>query len=237
MPKAWVLLLSCEHAGYKIPKVYASKLDEETKTLLSTHRGWDKGALALAKDVSKTENAPLFFTEISRLLVDCNRSLPHKNCFGPAFRDESPEMKEQIAFDYYHPYRQSVVDAIERFHKKGVNVLHCAFHSFTPVLNGETRKAELGLLYDPARISELEWADRMMATLRAQEFPWRVRRNYPYLGKSDGFTRFLRDRFLPENYAGFEIEFNQMLFQNVEDAKNLTIQMLQFFASLGLQRP
>lgn len=236
MAKDWVLLLSCEHAGYKIPKVYQRDLDEETKALLATHRGWDRGALLLAKEVSKEANAPLFFTEISRLLVDCNRSLNHKACFGPSFREASPEVKEQIAVDYYHPYRQSVRESIERFQKQGLNVLHCAFHSFTPELNGEVRNAELGLLYDPARSSELLWADRMMYALKEQAFPWRVRRNYPYLGKSDGFTRFLRQQFAPKTYAGFEIEFNQTLFQNPEDTKILSRHMLRLFAGLDLHK-
>lgn len=236
MPNDWVLLISCEHGGHKIPKLYVKDLDEETKELLATHRGWDRGALGLAKLVSKVENSPLFFTEISRLLIDCNRSINHNSVFGPSFRDKSPEVKEQIANDYYHPYRLSIVEAIERLHKKNLKVLHCAFHSFTPVLNGETRNAEFGLLYDPGQASEMKWSDVIMDKLKAQEFPWRARRNYPYLGKSDGFTKFLRNQFGEKIYAGFEIEFNQTLFQNPEDVAKLNDEMLKLFASLDLYR-
>jgi predicted N-formylglutamate amidohydrolase len=236
MAKEWVLLISCEHGGHKIPKLYVSQLDEETKALLATHRGWDQGALGLAKQVSKAENAPMFFTEISRLLIDCNRSITHPSVYGPSFRDASPEVKEQIANDYYHPYRESIVDAIDRLHRKNLKVLHCAFHSFTSVLNGEERNAEFGLLYDPSRSSEMQWADTIMETLKEQEFPWRARRNYPYLGKSDGFTRFLRSQFSPKIYAGFEMEFNQSLFQTASETKRLTEVMLKLFASLELYR-
>jgi len=192
--------------------------------------------LSLAKQVSKAENAPMFFTEISRLLVDCNRSISHRNVYGPAFQDVSPEIKEQIANDYYHPYRLSIVDAIERFHKKDLKVLHCAFHSFTPVLNGEERTAEFGLLYDPARSSEMVWADVIMDRMKEQDFPWRARRNYPYLGKSDGFTKFLRGQFSPKIYAGFELEFNQTLFQAEASSKHLGEKMIQLFGSLDLHR-
>lgn len=236
MSKDWVLLISCEHGGHKIPKLYTAQLDEETKTLLATHRGWDQGALGLAKQVSKSENAPLFFTEISRLLIDCNRSITHRQAYGSSFRDASPELKEQIANDYYHPYRQSIVDAIDRFHKRDLKVLHCAFHSFTPVLNGETRNAEFGLLYDPGRSSEALWADVFMERIKELGFPWRARRNYPYLGKSDGFTRFLRNQFPARIYAGFEIEFNQTLFRSPEDTKQLNLQMIQLFSHLDLHR-
>ncbi len=237
MPDQWVLLISCEHAGYKIPKVYCNQIDEATKALLPTHRGWDQGALNLAKLVSKSENAPLFFTEISRLLIDCNRSIQHPKVFGPSFRDKSPQEKEQIANDYYHPYRNSIVEAIERFHSRNLKVLHFAFHSFTPILDGETRNAELGLLYDPGRSSEKHWAEVYGEQLRAVGFPWRSRRNYPYLGKSDGFTRFLRARFKAEIYAGFELEFNQAIFQNSADSNRIGALMLSLFARLELYRP
>jgi len=36
-----------------------------------------------------------------------------------------------------------------------------------------------------------------------------VRRNYPYAGKSDGLTAFLRRRFPAEVYIGIELEINQ----------------------------
>jgi len=35
-----------------------------------------------------------------------------------------------------------------------------------------------------------------------------VRFNYPYLGKADGFTTYLRKQF-PANYMGIELEVNQ----------------------------
>jgi len=36
-----------------------------------------------------------------------------------------------------------------------------------------------------------------------------VRRNYPYTGKSDGFTAYLRRRFPADAYIGIELEINQ----------------------------
>ena len=37
----------------------------------------------------------------------------------------------------------------------------------------------------------------------------KVRRNYPYAGKSDGFTAYLRRRFPADAYVGIELEINQ----------------------------
>jgi len=36
-----------------------------------------------------------------------------------------------------------------------------------------------------------------------------VRRNYPYAGKNDGFTTYLRRRFPSDAYLGIELEINQ----------------------------
>lgn len=236
MGKDWALLISCEHGGNRIPREYKSYVDQEFEALLKTHRGWDPGALMLAKEISRTENAPLYFTEVSRLVIDCNRSIHHKSCFGPVFRDADDEVKRVIAEDFYHPYRQSVVDGIERLRKQGYRVLHFAFHSFTPELNGEVRTAELGLLYDPARKSEKRWADIVMESLRVQGFSGRARRNYPYLGKADGFTKYLRGAFGDSFYAGFEIEFNQALIADASKTKILKGEMARVFASLPLTR-
>ena len=39
----------------------------------------------------------------------------------------------------------------------------------------------------------------------------RVRRNYPYAGKGDGLTSYLRRRFPPGAYVGIELEVNQSI--------------------------
>ena len=41
----------------------------------------------------------------------------------------------------------------------------------------------------------------------------KIRFNYPYLGKADGFTTYLRKIF-PENYIGIELEVNQKFVNN-----------------------
>ena len=88
-------------------------------------------------------------------------------------------------------------------------MIHVASHSFTPELDGAVRNADIGLLYDPARAGEVELCRRWQAQIRALEPSLKVRRNYPYTGKSDGFTAYLRRRFPAEAYIGIELEINQ----------------------------
>ena len=91
----------------------------------------------------------------------------------------------------------------------GAQVVHIASHSFTPELGCKVRTADIGLLYDPARPGEVALATAWLAALKASGTPLRLRRNYPYLGKSDGLTMALRRRHGPDRYVGIELEVNQ----------------------------
>ncbi len=221
MAKDWALLLTCEHGGAEIPQPYSSYLSSSDRKLLKTHRGWDAGALKIARQLQAELDCPLIFSEVSRLLVDLNRSAHHHSCLGPAFRDQSEDLKKAIFERYYWPHRQKVDAQIRGLLKKSNAVLHIAVHSFTPVLNGEVRTAELGLLYDPARKSEKKWADRLYQELKPLLGELRIRRNYPYLGKSDGLTRALRKDFGVQRYAGIEVEVNQNAVKSKSELQKL----------------
>ena len=98
--------------------------------------------------------------------------------------------------------------------------------SFTPVLNGEVRSAELALLYDPQRTVEAKAAKALFARFKANDFGWRIRRNYPYVGYSDGFTTYLRKRFALGRYAGLEIEMNQGIANTAMLGQKRLIQLI-----------
>jgi predicted N-formylglutamate amidohydrolase len=102
-----------------------------------------------------------------------------------------------------------VEEAIGSFIEKGHNVLHLSVHSFTPILNGTIRNADIGLLYDPRRKREADFCNRWKEALNAAEPNVKVRCNYPYRGTADGFTTHLRRMFENEKYAGVELEVNQ----------------------------
>ena len=58
------------------------------------------------------------------------------------------------------------------------------------------------------RKSILVWS-QLKAALAGRAPELRVRRNYPYAGKGDGMTRFLRRRYPASRYVGIELELNQ----------------------------
>lgn len=200
------LLLTCEHAGNEIPDQYL-KYFSDSEEVLETHRGYDPGALDLFNDLSRLS----FFSQpymISRLLVEPNRSLGHPQVFSE-FTTGFPEAeKEDILNDFYLPYRDYVEGRIENFISEGKEVLHLSVHTFTPILNGEVRNADIGILFDPARPTEVGFSKRFQKNLFRQDKDFNVRFNYPYLGVDDGFTTYLRKKF-SKQYSGIELEVNQ----------------------------
>ena len=202
------LLLTCEHAGNVVPKKYAPLFVGHEK-LLPTHRGWDPGALILAREMAKHFGAPLCYEETTRLLVDLNRSVGTPDLHSEATRHLTLAERRAILDVYYHPHRRRGDAAVAAAMAPGVRLVHIASHSFTPELHGHVRTADIGLLYDPGRPGEVAFCDAWLAALKAADPMLRLRRNYPYLGKSDGVAQSLRRRFPPNRYVGIELEVNQ----------------------------
>lgn len=201
-------LVTCEHGGNRVPAPYRAYFTGHA-ALLETHRGYDPGALTLARLLADALEAPLFYATVSRLVIDLNRSLGHPRLYSNTTRPAPPSVRHDILQRHYLPYRRRVESAIAEAVAEGEKVIHLSSHSFTPELDGEVRNADIGLLYDPTRPGEADLCRRWQAALKQLAPQLKVRRNYPYTGKSDGFTAYLRRRFPPEAYVGIELEINQ----------------------------
>jgi predicted N-formylglutamate amidohydrolase len=206
------LVITCEHGGNEVPDEYR-RLFEGFEDLLQSHRGWDPGAIDLAKFIAEEVGAPLFYSEITRLLVELNRSEHHRSLFSVITKGLSNEIREKILQTYYYPYRERVFWHIHRSVQQGPQVMHFSVHSFAPSMNGKIRNADAGILFDTARPSERRLAGVLAEAMRRQNIPLRVRKNYPYRGKSDGHTSWLRKKFDDAEYAGIELEINQDLLK------------------------
>lgn len=208
MAKPDHVFITCEHGGNRIPARYRP-LFAGLGALLQTHRGYDPGALALARQMARALAAPLFVSTTSRLLIDLNRSIGHPRLYSEATRGVPARVRRDILESNYLTYRNQVEAHIADAIAHGSPVIHLSSHSFTPELDGAIRNADVGLLYDPARPGELELCRRWQTRLKARAPELDVRRNYPYTGKSDGFTAYLRRRFPADVYVGVELEINQ----------------------------
>ena len=208
------VVVTCEHGGNQIPARWAP-LFRGRRALLDSHRGWDPGALALARKLAKELHAPLFAHTTSRLLVDLNRSEHHRGVFSSITRALPADERERLLREIYRPHRAGVERCIATAIARGERVVHVAAHSFTPVLNGEHRRADVGLLYDPARRPERAFCAAWLAALADALPDLTVRRNSPYRGNTDGLTTALRRRHAARDYVGIEVEVNQRLLGTV----------------------
>lgn len=206
-------LITCEHGGNRIPRRYRG-LFAGFEDLLLSHRGYDPGALVMAEELARALDAPLFVSTTSRLLIELNRTIGHPSLYSIATRNTPESVRQEILKQYYLPYRSQVETHIRKAIAQGKRVVHLSSHSFAPELDGEIRNADIGLLYDPARTGEVELCHRWQTQLKVQAPDLKVRRNYPYTGKSDGFTAYLRRCFPADAYVGIELEINQKHISN-----------------------
>jgi predicted N-formylglutamate amidohydrolase len=206
-----LLLVTCEHGGDRVPGRYAARLAAGRR--LPVHRWYDIGALELAGRFAAAFGAPLVQSTVTRLLVDLNRSLGHRRLFSEFTASWDERTKQAIVDRYWLPYRRKVETLIETLAAEALAaarpVVHLSVHSFTPVLDGRARRADVGLLYDPASTPERRLAAAWQAALRRSRPDLVVRRNYPYRGTADGLTTSLRGRFGRTGYAGIELEVSQ----------------------------
>lgn len=204
------LLLTCEHGGNRIPTAYA-KLFRGADDVLASHRGWDPGALTLARLLAKKLGRPALAVTWSRLFVEANRAPTNRRIWSQFTKALPPEERRQILDRWWRPHRQKVEGAVAADVARGRRVVHVAVHSFTPELDGVVRNADIGFLYDSRRKREAELCRRWAAMLRRIDPELRVRFNYPYSGAADGLTTWMRQRHPEQRYLGVELEINQAL--------------------------
>ncbi len=209
LSRCGAVVVSCEHAGHSVPAAYRH-LFAANRSILKTHRGFDIGIAPVAFKTAEILGAPLFACRTSRLLIEPNRSLHHRGLFSEFSRNLPAKDKSWLIEHIWKHHRDAVTESVAQAIRRRGPVLHLSLHSFTAVLEGKVRTADIGLLYDPKRELEKRLALDLQRKL-LETTALRIRRNYPYRGSTDGLTTALRRIFAPSDYLGLEIEFNQDL--------------------------
>lgn len=203
------LVLTCEHASAAVPPAYRSL--GLPRQILHEHIAWDIGAWELTAVLARRLGAPAVGAPVSRLVVDCNRApedadlivahvhgtdVPGNVGLSPA------ERRDRIA-RYYAPYH----DAVDRLLAGTPCRLLLSVHSFTPVLNGEERRLDVGVLFDAHEAA----ARRLAGGLAAAGL--RVRDNEPY-SAFDGLIHSARTHGRRHGLPYLEIEVNNRLLRD-----------------------
>ena len=151
----------------------------------------------------------------------------HKNLFSEYSKNLSENEKKELILNYYLKYRNEVETEIKKYTKANNKVIHLSVHSFTPILNTIERQCDIGLLFDSRKPLEKAFCVAFKKEILKIDNTIKVRFNYPYLGKADGFTTYLRKQFL-DGYCGIELEINQKF--SSENIMNENIKKVVFNA-------
>ena len=145
---------------------------------------------------------------VTRLLVDLNRSANHPRRFTEFSRGLPETDRRRLIGDYWQPHWDRFRRHLDTLPGR---IIHVACHSFTPVLNGNVRSTDIGLLFDPSRPGEAAFCHALGARLRRAFPDLRVHMNQPYRGISNGMGQQHRRHYPDTRLITFEIELNQRL--------------------------
>lgn len=178
------ILLICDHASCRFPESLGDMgLDPFARRC---HLAVDIGAGPLTERLAESLRVTAVLAQYSRLVVDCNRQLLDPSAFlvfgdgifVPGNSNLHMDEKKVRSDAIYRPYHQAIEEQVQRLKVIGPPPLFVSIHSFTPVLNGESRSWEMGVLWD----KDEDTARLLIADLR--EAGYLVGDNEPYSGKA-----------------------------------------------------
>ncbi len=205
------LLLTCEHASNHVPSDWRD-LVRIPDDVLQSHRGYDPGASALTDILRDSLNPFATLKGIAtRLLIDLNRS-PHNHRRFSQWSVKLPyAARNSLERQLHQPYWEQA----EAMVRSNLPCLHISVHSFTPNWNGHRRSTDIGILYNTQHAPSAAFGRQLSAALRQLHPGWKIHRNQPYSGNTDGLVHHLSKQH-GAHYVGIEIELNQSLIEDIE---------------------
>lgn len=147
-------VLTCDHASNFIPAEFGGLGLPESE--LGRHIAWDPGALAVARRMAGTMQATLVETRISRLVLDCNRSLEAPDLVPPLSEttpipgnERLSQQERQMRIDRcWRPFHDTVATVVEERLARGQETRLVSVHTFNPVYKGAPRQWQIGIVHD-----------------------------------------------------------------------------------------
>ena len=225
------LLLVCDHASNRFPQSLGSMgLDYLDRM---SHMSLDIGAGAIAESLADKLGATALLCQYSRLVVDCNRELSDNSMFLensegtniPGNQNLQINEKERRVSEIYWPYHNAIEAQICRLRDQYINPIVISIHSFTPVMNGEDREWEMGVLWDKDQITAEFFLNKLM------DAGFFVGNNEPYSGKApEDFTIDYHAEPIGLPHVGIEIR--QDLINHDEGVERITDTLQEVISAL-----
>lgn len=208
--KPTILVISCEHGSNKVPKKYAH-LFESKELILQTARAYDLGTSHIANQLHTALHCDFVQARITRLLIDCSRSLHHSRCFSKFSKQLHSDEKNKLITSYYEPFHQNLHETIAAHIAQGQQVLHLSLFTFPPIFHRLFLSTAIGISYDAHRHGEKEVVRILHGLLNKETPSYRIRHNNPLLGPRDRTLSLLREKFEEKEYLGIKLGLNQAL--------------------------
>ena len=134
------LLLLCDHATNRIPDSVSKTQLDLTSSELRRHIAFDIGAKETAIQLANEINAPLFYTDYSRLVIDPNRSKCDPTSImqiydGSIIPGNLRLSKTQIKHrreQFYDPYHDAITKFLKEKKKKKISGMNGFIPLFYP---------------------------------------------------------------------------------------------------------
>ena len=178
------ILLVCDHASCRFPASLGDMgLDPFARRC---HLAVDIGAGALTEKLAASLGVTAVLAQYSRLVMDCNRQLMDPGAYLeygdgtviPGNRNLRQADKDLRAATLYWPYHEAIDKQVQRLRRHSAQPAFIAVHSFTPVMNGESRPWQMGVLWD----TDSRLRDIFLEGFTAAGY--QVGDNEPYSGKA-----------------------------------------------------
>lgn len=212
----------CEHASNRIPLEYNNLgIAEDVQ---QSHAGWDIGALELSQRLSYQFDSPLIASTVSRLVYDCNRApesdtaivTRSENDTIPGNLTLSIDQRKHRVDTIYQPFADLLSSLLENRRSKNIDTILVTMHSFTPVMRGQARAVEIGLLHD----TDSRFVDDMLRIAQHIE-SYKIERNQPY-GPDDDVTHTLTTHAMPHQLLNVMIEVRNDLLLDDESIAGIS---------------
>ena len=203
------LLFICDHASNRVPEEFGDF--GLTEADLRRHIAWDIGAAAVTEILARYFDAPALLSEVSRLVIDCNRGLDDPGLTPaisdgttiPANRDLAERERRRRWKAYHQPYHDAIEEVIAAKLAEGQTPIVVSIHSMTPVMKGFARPWQIAL----CSAADRRLNDPVLAALRRRD-DITVGDNEPYTldSKEDYSVPYHAIR---RNLRHLQVEFRQ----------------------------
>jgi predicted N-formylglutamate amidohydrolase len=218
----------CDHATNTVPDFVNDGDLGLSKTDMCRHIAYDVGALGVSKHLAKLLDAPLVYSNFSRLVIDPNREEDdptlvmqlYDGSIIPANRQISQAGVTERLDKCYRPYH-AALETVLVAHKKPVII---SIHTFTKQLNGyATRPWHVGVLH-----SQDERLSQPLLTELKTHPDLCVGDNQPYSGHLQGDT--MDTHALHKNRIHALIEIRNDLVKTPDKQHNWAEKLAPIFA-------